>query len=363
MTTGRDTKATLCPVLFAACTFGLMGCGESPPPSSDGVEGGLTPSVTIPATVTDTTFLSITDIVAGPQGGLAVADYIGGRVVLFDSVGGWVSSVGRLGEGPGEFGRISGLSRYRGGYLAFDTKNARFTMLSSDGVVEGTVSDPGVGSLREFTGLGSAGIGVFYNPPRGEPKLYWSHGLEQDGSFAWRSSAIADLLPGFDEAVPEVLALGGGMSGRLFVGRKTGAYRILALDSTGAVVQEFMRDVEPVPFTAEEVARLEGALRRDFGEQAAAEFLRTPFITHHPQVVRIREDPCARLWVLTGRGGEAEGVFDVFDPDGTWRVELVIPGRVSKFDVSATTLYAVVRNESSLREVHTYSLNEWRCSS
>ncbi len=66
--------------------------------------------------------------------------YIGdqAQVHVVSTAGGHVTTFGRAGEGPGEFGSINGMGWVDEGLLVFDGRNARFSRFDGDGVLLGT---------------------------------------------------------------------------------------------------------------------------------------------------------------------------------------------------------------------------------
>lgn len=68
-----------------------------------------------------------------PDGTILLADGVAHELRVFDRDGGFVRSVGRAGEGPGEYGWLYGLRRYAGDSVAvLDNEGSRVTILGPD---------------------------------------------------------------------------------------------------------------------------------------------------------------------------------------------------------------------------------------
>jgi hypothetical protein len=82
----------------------------------------------------DYIFGSISQLAVGRDGTIYVADGIGPRLRRYDPEGRFLGQIGRVGEGPGEYRRITGLALTPAGELAiFDTSLRRITLFSPSG--------------------------------------------------------------------------------------------------------------------------------------------------------------------------------------------------------------------------------------
>lgn len=113
-------------------------------------------------------FGGVTDVTADEAGRIWVADILVGQIHIFDSTGALVTTLGRKGKGPGEFGLLSGLaSAPSGSVWAMDPSNRRLTRYGPDLTVEATVPVP-MGYSTTIPWAGQIGIG---------DRLYRSEGV------------------------------------------------------------------------------------------------------------------------------------------------------------------------------------------
>ena len=158
-------KVTNLPLAFAvACsvtTLGIVGCRvENPAYSSVGVVPfetvfELIDSVELNATTGD----PIADPVKVVRWGrrFAVLDQIQGNVKVFDPSGSWLRSVGRHGDGPGEFRRVSDMVVIRDDMLiVLDRAHRRLSRFDSAGVHQGDIAVGGysMGALERIVSPG-----------------------------------------------------------------------------------------------------------------------------------------------------------------------------------------------------------------
>lgn len=167
-------------ICFAALV-GVSGCGESDP--SAATSGPVTDSaginiVTSPpgdvvyARVADEAVLSVGEqdgpeeylfgrvasVARDGEGNLVVADSRAGEIRLFDARAGHLRTIGGKGEGPGEFGSLSGAwPGPAGGIVALDRGQQRITRFSADGSLIGTAGLAGIGEMGMFSTRGMAG--------------------------------------------------------------------------------------------------------------------------------------------------------------------------------------------------------------
>lgn len=80
------------------------------------------------------TFGELSDVAVSPDGTIWVADKLAQAIRRYDQAGKHIGSIGRGGEGPGEFNYIAGLERLPDGRFAvWDPGLLRFSLFSGDG--------------------------------------------------------------------------------------------------------------------------------------------------------------------------------------------------------------------------------------
>ncbi len=89
-------------------------------------------------------FGSIADVTSMGQGRFAVLDHMQARVLLIDSLGGLSGTLGRKGDGPGEFNWPWALTRFDSALVVRENSPTRaFTIFDADGTVRATApSEP-----------------------------------------------------------------------------------------------------------------------------------------------------------------------------------------------------------------------------
>jgi len=317
----------------------------------------LTLEYVIPGDLENPLFFSASDIVVGQTGTVAISDFQGFRVVLFDSLGTWIASVGSQGQGPGEFGNIVGLERFLDGFVVFDSKNSRFTTIGPTGEITGTAGVPPFLGLISFAAIGSRGGALVHNPlGSDDSSMYWTNDLLAGWPGEWQSTEMDRLVPDLGVERNVGLAVGSGRDEGFFVGRQSGEYVLTLVGPNGSILRRVVRDILATPKSQAEIDGARESFVQMFGEDAA-ERLDKPRFKVQPHFSEFGLDPLGRLWVLTGRGGKDEGIIDVFTPDGELLAEHTIPGHISKFDVSQTQLYVLAVNDSGLMDIRAYRLN------
>jgi hypothetical protein len=99
------------------------------------------------------------------SGGIAIANGGSNQLLRFHDDGTFIASVGRSGDGPGEFGALAGLIQYRGDSLAlFDASGSRISILASDGSLGRTIPIR-LSALPEVVGTFADGSFLVRNDP------------------------------------------------------------------------------------------------------------------------------------------------------------------------------------------------------
>lgn len=93
----------------------------------------------------DDEFASVSSVTLGPEGSLYVADHGNNEIRVFDRTGVLTRTIGRQGEGPGEFSSIFSIQWMGETLMAMDRANARIGLISRAG--EWLGSRPAVGRL------------------------------------------------------------------------------------------------------------------------------------------------------------------------------------------------------------------------
>jgi len=120
-------------ILVIALLFAAVGCDQAEQPPSgqasfepvEALDLELVSSVRLIESE-QTALGRIVGLVVG-DGGVFVGDALRSEVVVFDRSGGYLRTIGRQGDGPGEFRRVSSLFMVRGELWVYDVRAARIS--------------------------------------------------------------------------------------------------------------------------------------------------------------------------------------------------------------------------------------------
>lgn len=351
-----------------ALSASLLACGGAD--DLDDSLGGLwevapEPETTIgsiPRNGEDEELYGVTDIALLADGGIVVAQQT--TVSFFDADGGFRRSVGREGDGPGDFRRIQRIMPIGPDSVGvWDTGNQRFTVLGLDGGVGSTVQPqptfgnliPAVGVLEDRSlvltnGLDLASIfgggtgrqrhpllALRYAAPSGElvDTLATLSGSEL---FAWVSGGGFSfrILP-FGKVSAFALS-----SGRLYGGSGDSQEISAWIPGSSTPVAVVRWEGDPVPVTPGDRSTYEEERLAEAGEagrQAEADRLATiEYPEHMPPFSGLLTDDADRLWVREGSAGS----------DGTWSWHVFGPEDARLARVRLSTAFRLLRVQGDL---------------
>lgn len=275
-------------------------------------------------------FGSVTSVAVGPEGHLWVADGRNARIQVFDRDGVLVRSVGREGQGPGEFGAVNSLAWLGDTLLVLDFGNGRIAELSRDGEWLGVRPAPGrISGSPAMLRLYAVGPTEVYQ---------WSLQTEP----AFRRVWVAHTPAGPGEVVPQLETDGGGgppvtceggggisffgnpwtpalhqhpaPGGRIWAGFSD-AYRIALVAGQGDTVRIVRREVEPPPLSEaawSETRREYEAWREEWEGADCSGTLQRP--ERQPAFRNLLVDVAGRLWVE--RNLPEGTLWEIFDAEG-----------------------------------------------
>jgi hypothetical protein len=317
------------------------------------------------------------DVGADADGNLYVLDSGGPRVQVFDAQGKFLRSLGKKGEGPGEFkmpGRIAVAADGR--VAVFDMGLNRITILDSRGklvrdqivptVVQDMQFDRQGGLVCAMAAPGGARIEAF----DAQGKSRWNLAPEEA---AERGRMLIMELG--NETVGSRLAV--GASALHFATRdEYGVRRIADGKVTHTWVRPFERQARqplPQPREGDEegggtmvvIRRTEGggsgdaAARTEVQSSAHGDAIQLDRAAiekmmpkHRPDIRGLLAWPDGRLWVITAQDEGSTMVTDEWSADGTWRASFNLP-RYDRLTVGADgKLYAVSHDQEEYAIVH-----------
>jgi hypothetical protein len=338
------------------------------------------PSLQLGAVEGDTpeSFARVVDALRLSDGTTVVADGGSHQLRFFDGEGRFLRSVGREGEGPGEFAGIAQpASCGADSVIAWDPWLRRASVFDARGLYgRGLVLEapPESGSVYGRWRCGAGGEIVLMGWPRTDgipqglhrPSVPVALASARDGrlTIALGEFPGDDRLgnPGGSGPAPlgrrTLLAMGMGLA---YVG--TGdSYEVRGYGMDGTLELLLRRPAGVLAVTREDLARYREVRLRDLSDPnerrsmerwlAELEFPQT-----FPAYSALRTDPEGRLWVQRyARPGEAGTEWAVFGTDGEWLGDVVMPPGLEVFEIGRDYVLGRWRDELGVDYVRLHEL-------
>ncbi len=304
----------------------------------------------------DVLFGVIAQIASDDQDTVYVLDSQLNQVVILSPDGALVRTIGREGEGPGEFRRPSDMFLTAEGNIAVMQRTpGKIVLLTPDGQPAGDlqIPDPADQGMRMFSGGQRAGENVV---------LSVSRFSRRDTGFEMATSLIAvgpsgdiraTYLENRDEldfakmTIDEKSARSGawlwavGRDGRVFASDGFDAYRVQVWNPDGSLARVIEREYASRKRSPEEMKQFAPLVQIQQGDRAASPEIKVSETDRDIQQIFPREN--GDLWVLSSKGAfdAPEGAvarFDVFDTNGRFTREVTVKGTG---DYAADGIYLV----------------------
>jgi hypothetical protein len=276
----------------------------------------------------DVTLYRPRDILVDEMDNIYISDYQDGTIKVFDPDGNYIRSIGRKGEGPGEFQALSAMAFLPdGSLLAFDIRVRRTSLFDSKG--EFVSSHKWRNSHFYLILTDQSGYVADENVYGEERKLFVTkydlngNKLESWGEFTpmglkiqTRGEVTLSITVPYS---PQSIFAGDPARMRLYHCLNS-KYLIDVFDGTGKLVRKIDRPYNPVPFTQKDAEDYYAAFDRR-GNKAFSEMAREVEL---PEVKTItagmKVDDRGYLWVATNETKEEKErtfrAWDIFDLDG-----------------------------------------------
>ena len=308
-------------------------------------------------------------IALGPDGSVAAVDGANGVVYRFTPAGKLRDSLGRKGQGPGEFQVAAGLGVGPAGEIALaDLRNRRLTFWEPDG------------RLRGSTQLGAMPV-----------DLLWSEGDPIVGVVVFAVTPVAPLIrfapirldkaePGPELAAfpdpatadyPTAVSCGTcrhalSAAGRLVVAAPDTFYRVSELDAAGKPLRSWRRgDIGAGLRTPEEFATLKSRLQAGPGGGRPPPGAEARFRAPGDDALRFRNrfqglgvDATGRLLALVSNAGSTRPVIDVFGPDGRFQGTIVLQAQFQAMVVRGSREAALGETADGTPAILVYRIEE-----
>jgi len=271
------------------------------------------------------------------------------HIKVFDKDGVYLMTIGRKGQGPGEFERISGMQiTHKKELLVFDFNMRRLSFFTVDGKLIETLSiselrpfELNVNSKRNYI-IKSVAIDLLTNQSISELKIYDANlSLLQtvaapgpsdifnpfDPFFIWKLAKDDNIVYGYNET-----------------------YELRILDSGGKLIKKIVKEYDPVKITKEEKQEAE----KKYSPPNKIDY--PPF---RPAYRYFTLDDEGRIFVETFEKTEdGNGYYhDIFDSEGRYIAK--IPLRFAPRILKKKKLYAIEEDEDGYQYVKRYKVT-WR---
>jgi hypothetical protein len=323
------------------------------------------------------------------DGRVAVLNGGTSEVRYYDSTGTWLRSVGREGQGPGEFESTSGLYRLPGDtLLVYDINLRRMSRLAPDGSFLPSISMAEAGGGMPIRPIGqladgswaATGVNFFTMETQSgvtRPPLQLLH-VASDLNQVTDTIAVLPGSQGWVETGTDesrrfmsVRSLPFGLSSPYAAGDSLiyagdaaqfviGVYR-----PDGTLVRSIRYQVPRTPVTAEVIERLKADELSRIPESNRADhkaqWERMPMAELLPAFSAFTVDAGGNLWVIGPRVLPSDPASaDVFSPDGKLLGQVDLPAGVSPYEIGRDYLLGVWKDEMELEHVRMYRIVQGR---
>lgn len=293
-------------------------------------------------------FSGIRSIAVDEAGRIYVLDREDPHLRVFDQNGAFLRTIGRKGQGPGEFTMPFSVSITRQNELVVDDFRSRLVFFSLEGEFKRNLQVATINLLR--VDLDSEGnlVGIVIireeENPRYELKKF-------DSELNYLYSLGSSPLPDLNSINPfmEVLISQIDNNDQIIFGYPAN-YEIKIFDKEGNLKRKIIKDYDPVEITEEEI--------KEATENMPPE-LKVSIPKYHMAYDLFIADDEGRIFVMTHeRVKEGEGYYyDVFDPEGKFIAK--IPLKIRPYLFKNKKLYTVEQDEEGYPFVKRYKIT-WK---
>jgi hypothetical protein len=288
----------------------------------------------------------ITSIIADKKGNFYMLDSQLNEVKIYSSDGEFMDSIGREGEGPGEFRNPSNIFLVPNGDIGvLQTFPGKIVTLTPGG-------DPGAEfPLPEIEG---SGFRILMQARHAGDKLAVIYALNQNAETSFTQDSILALVDSdgpsevrlfsqsstMEFASPKITEVGwdtfrnrwdASPDGRAFSATTFGEYAITVWNSDGKIDRVIHREYPEHKRTAEDKERLMG-IYEGFTRRIPIPGLKIEIEDVFNQITQVYAREDGTLWVLSSRGANnlddgVMGVFDIYDKKGQFVTQVTLKGQ------------------------------------
>ena len=291
----------------------------------------------------ETAFFGINDIGIDGLGNIYIVDLSAGHILKIDKNGKFLRTIGRKGQGPGEFQMLSLIFFAQDGktFRTFDNLNHKLSQFSLDGdFITADILPSGTLLHAALDSQGRLYVGTTsYETRRIEVQRY-------DGSM--KSAAKFGVYPlgGAENSEAPHLRWTIDSRDEVVIAYPL-KYELLFFSYDGRLIKKVTKTHNPVKLTEEEK---KDAIR-------SVPKTRTPNVQdYHSAYQDLFVDDEGRTFVKTWERADAGAAFiyDIFDPDGRFLARCPLQGR--PFHIKKRKLYSVERDSDDFQTVKRYAV-------
>jgi 6-bladed beta-propeller protein len=330
----------------------------------------------IGATVGDTAYelAKVWDVAVDGRGGIYVADVGRREVLVYDSTGRFRRSIGRGGEGPGEFQVPSAIEWSDGLLAVLDYVVSRVSFFTADGVLVRDTLLRGVRFPGSFAWPAPHRLLIQVGPNWMSPPIPGQYGMGRLLSVALGSTSAVDTFVVWSDSGASAHFGAPGIS--LVAEIPFGARAVWAPTSDGGaffaegpeyVIRQYGHDGTVKRVIQRQYARVSiSRWERDSVQARVTSYdprlaARIQVPATKPAVRRLLTDERGRLWVRVSRDQEAEDQqWDVFATDGSYAFTVFVPAGGEVKLVRGSAMLAVAADSLGVPTVTRYRFRS-RC--
>jgi hypothetical protein len=302
-------------------------------------------------------------------GNIYVLDYKLHCMKIFGPSGDYIKTIGREGEGPGEFRGASRIAIDASGRIyTHDYLNKRFQIFSPDGeYLDSRLSQDGVKDivmgpggriylgLQEFDFMDSSGVN-WLRLLRVSEDFSESVTVDSTSVKLWKMVQVGDAMTMATVPYPPDLIWAVSADGKIIIGRSD-KYFIRILSPDLEQMGEIKRDVEAPPVTEEDKEAYYRSFERD-GQTGLEPAMKNAmkFPRHKPYFDDIVVDWDGNILVRWSEPVDDAPGYDVFDPTGGFIGRVSIDGLANGAVFKDGFIYSRFREEDELTKIRRYAI-------
>jgi len=297
----------------------------------------------------DTFFESTFDIKCDNNGYVYICDYKANNIKKFDSSGKYIKTIGRKGQGPGEFNMPFGIAVTNDRLIVGDMGNRRLCALTPDGEFIKSVTISIGGMPQKIRGLPNGDIVIamekiyFREPDKPQDCLIeiYSPNLEKKRTVytqqVWRNKfmRIENMGTNIIQPFSPLVYWDVSPDGKVVIGYPKN-YEIEIYDSDKGKISSFTHSYEPIKVTDQDKEIFFAGMTYSTGgvvKQGVPDYIvkNTEFPKYKPAFKHILVDSEGNIlvWAYRKNRKEESRFFDAFDPEGNFIGNVQIIGEAS----------------------------------